>query len=370
MLRRQAAEGGDATTGGSTEDGLFIAVISSKRPHNVPRIEWKLFAGGAMRENVAWIVGAGEADAYGAAGARGRVVEGGALCKSRNLAIELAKKARCSHVVELSDDLKRVEVVRAGDSIAHFYDASLWRKPATLKQQNAVGSNKVEVSPVAAARLVVAVMRATGCKLGGAYVTANPGLACGMAPTTLCHFIVGDFAVLDVACPLRFDERFRLKEDYDLTAQHLRAYGRAARCNRVLCEFEHYTNRGGAVDVRTDSTEQHVIQLLHHKWPGCFRTHGTRGPNEVLLQWDRRDVSLGGTRAVDPTPLPEGCAVETQPPVDVVPPAETADGPRDTAADDDAGEHNDERPEAAGLPLLRGTTSERRDEDDLAAAAA
>ena len=83
------------------------------------------------------------------------------------------------------------------------------------------------------------------------------------------------------------------------------------RSNRILCLFEHYDNPGGAVDVRNDEREQHAIQILHHKWPGAFRQHGTRGPNEVLFQWDQRDVSLGGRKKVERRPPPEGVAPVT-----------------------------------------------------------
>ena len=70
------------------------------------------------------------------------------------------------------------------------------------------------------------------------------------------------------------------------------------------------------MDVRNDEREQHAIQLLHHKWPGAFRQHGTRGPNEVLFKWDQRDVSLGGTKKhkrVDPPPGIDPVAIERKP---------------------------------------------------------
>ena len=70
------------------------------------------------------------------------------------------------------------------------------------------------------------------------------------------------------------------------------------------------------MDVRNDEREQHAIQLLHHKWPGAFRQHGTRGPNEVLFKWDQRDVSLGGTKKhkrVDPPAGIDPVAIERKP---------------------------------------------------------
>ena len=74
-----------------------------------------------------------------------------------------------------------------------------------------------------------------------------------------------------------------LKEDYDFTAQHLHTYGQIARLNRVFVKAKHYTNAGGAVAVRNDEREQYNIKILRRKWPGVFRAHPFRGPNEVRM---------------------------------------------------------------------------------------
>ena len=46
---------------------------------------------------------------------------------------------------------------------------------------------------------------------------------------------------------------------------------------------KHYTNAGGAVAVRNDEREQYNIKILRRKWPGVFRAHPFRGPNEVRM---------------------------------------------------------------------------------------
>jgi hypothetical protein len=72
-------------------DALLFCVISKGRAENVPAMERALRAGGAAAEAIVWIVGAGEAAAYSAAGAS-RALEGGKLCASRNAALDEARR--------------------------------------------------------------------------------------------------------------------------------------------------------------------------------------------------------------------------------------------------------------------------------------
>jgi hypothetical protein len=55
--------------------------------------------------------------------------------------------------------------------------------------------------------------------------------------------------------------------------------GVVIRFNRLFIEVKHYTNEGGAVDVRTGQSEQYNIRILRRKWPGVFQNQ--RRPNEV-----------------------------------------------------------------------------------------
>ena len=90
------------------------------------------------------------------------------------------------------------------------------------------------------------------------------------------------------------------------TAAHLAKYGKVTRCNRVMVTATHYTNPGGAVADRDDTSEQYNISVLRHKWPGVFPQHGTRGPNEVSMRWNMRSTILGGNKNVKRPPAPEG----------------------------------------------------------------
>jgi hypothetical protein len=83
-------------------------------------------------------------------------------------------------------------------------------------------------------------------------------------------------------CDLLFDEKLTLKEDYDYTLQHLKKYGNTFRYQKYLFEFQHYKNKGGAVDYRTETEEQKNINYLFAKWGAKIKLNIKR-KNEILI---------------------------------------------------------------------------------------
>lgn len=212
-------------------------------------------------------------------------VVGGKLCPARNKALRDA--ARLGKVcVQVSDDITGWEFMDSK------LDASALRATGAtrmLKVANAaVSSSRIVVSPLAAARFLLAKMRAAEPRprLGGVLPTGNSAMALLAQMTTPDGFILGDFFVHD-ASPLRFDESITLKEDYDFTCSHLDRYGSVMRCNRLCIKVAHETNPGGAVDARdaAGEKERHNIKILMKKWPGVFKLHSTRGDTQVKMKW-------------------------------------------------------------------------------------
>jgi hypothetical protein len=237
---------------------LHVAVISARRPHAVPAMLAHL---GDLAGDTTWYVGAGESDAYRAAGAAA-TVEAGALCPARNAALDDAA-ARGRDCLQLSDDLRWVGWAhgRTADSVERLS------------------------------------LRAAAVLLGRALADAGPAELAGVAPTANAyfagagiqstHFVVGDLMLVRAGCPLRFDETLLLKEDYDYTCQHLARYGRVARVGRLLASFAHRSNPGGAVAYRTAAAEQAAIARLMARWPNAIAPNPRRA-NEVLLRWKKR----------------------------------------------------------------------------------
>ena len=54
------------------------------------------------------------------------------------------------------------------------------------------------------------------------------------------------------------------------------------RYQKYLFTFEHYSNKGGAVDVRDDKEEQRIIRILKSKWGEKVRMN-TKRKNEILI---------------------------------------------------------------------------------------
>ncbi len=237
------------------ETNAYIAVISHQRPQNVPKLS-------ALIGNATWYVGKGEKQIYQNHGAE-RVVEGGGLCESRNMALRdsWALGLPC---VQLSDDLRQLKIARV--------------------QKESAREVSVNASFVEVVNHMLNRMKEADVRLAGIAPTANIFYFNPEKCVSKNLFIVGDFIIVD-ECDLFFDEKLRLKEDYDYTLQHLTKYGAVARCNDVLAHFLHRTNAGGACAVRTSALEKEMILYLKLKWgTDKIRDNGRR-PDEILLRW-------------------------------------------------------------------------------------
>lgn len=223
-----------------------------------------------------WYVDAESLEDYKALGLKALV--GGKLTPSRNKALDDAA-ARKKICVQMSDDIAAWEY-RHGERASNKTDDAM-NKAHALAQ-------RFIVTPVAAARFIVAKMRASPDKpkLGGVYMLGSCARTFAGPEFVDHHFILGDFFVVDKGSSVRFDENMKLKEDYDFTCAHLKAHGSVLRCNRMTLTVKHYSNCGGAVATRDSKgvEEQRNIAILKSKWPGCFHKHPKR-KNEVVLRW-------------------------------------------------------------------------------------
>jgi hypothetical protein len=181
------------------------------------------------------------------------VFETGNLMRSRNFALEHAFKNK-KICVQLSDDIKKVVINK------NFGD---------LK--------KVDLD-YAINDIVNKFNNVKGVKLLGVPPTDNYFFANKIVSVNT--FCIGDMLFIKPN-PLRFDEQLTLKEDYDYTLQHMER-GDVIRYQKYLFTFEHYSNAGGAVDVRDDKEEQKNIRILKSKWKEKVRLNKKR-KNEILI---------------------------------------------------------------------------------------
>lgn len=231
---------------------VFVGIISHLRSENVPKMH------NIVGENVTWVVGDNEKEIYKHSGAKS-IIEGGGLCESRNVILDVAQAQGADAAVELSDDLKVIKLAVDKDN-----------------------KNSKIISFDDAVSIMIEACIGLGAKMAGAAPTNNAFFFNPNKPYHTRAFIVGDFiTVLDTN--LRFDEKLKLKEDYDYTLQHIYKYGSVARCNAILASFLHRTNAGGACAYRNEKREQKAIRYLKAKWPNHIKDNPKR-PNEILIK--------------------------------------------------------------------------------------
>ena len=220
-----------------------VYVISAGRYNNLPFSD-------AQKRQYIFCVKDGEKKLYQDCGCKD-VYETGKLIPSRNFALDHAFKKN-QICIQLSDDIKEVKTNPSGES--------------------------VDLESVVE-ELAEKFKKTTGVYLLGIPPTDNPFFA--KAIVSKNTFCIGDL-FFSKPNPLRFDEKLTLKEDYDYTLQHIATFGGVVRSNDLLAEYKHYSNSGGAVEVRSTPNEQRNIAYLKSKWGAAIRDNPRR-PNEILL---------------------------------------------------------------------------------------
>lgn len=69
----------------------------------------------------------------------------------------------------------------------------------------------------------------------------------------------------------RFDERFRVKEDYELTLRCIKEDGGVVAARYLYWENSHWKDPGGCALYRTQLVELRAIKLLKELYPGMIR---------------------------------------------------------------------------------------------------
>lgn len=242
-----------------------------------------------------------------------RALVGGKLTAARNKALDDAQ-AQGKVCVQCSDDISAWEYREGVRTAVRTDDA--------MNAAHAAATRYV-ISPVAAARFVLAKMRSSEeprPRLGGVYPLGSCARTFAGDAFSRKHFVIGDFFIAE-GSSVRFDEEMRLKEDYDFTCTHLHRHGAVLRCNRLTLSVKHYSNCGGACTNRDQkgAEEKRNIAILRRKWPGVFRANPKRA-NEVIMCWKKGSALARGPADDDEADVGEVDEVEG-----------TADGEDDSA---------------------------------------
>lgn len=234
----------------------LVAVVSHARPGNVQLMEKH-----GLPDDTEWYVKSGEGHEYRMYGAK-RVREvalSDSVTDQREAVLRTAWYEGYEEVVMIDDDLRRLKLL-------------------DMK----TGEKKVILIPEA-----ISILSAACDEYKVNYA--------GVGPTDNAYFVKKEvhldkyvrsalIVVRPSTPPIWYDTEFRVKEDYDFSAQHLAAQGAIARVDTLLASFQYKTNRGGCQLYRNDDVEQEAIARLLHKWPGKIKRNSRR-ENEVLMRW-------------------------------------------------------------------------------------
>jgi glycosyltransferase involved in cell wall biosynthesis len=80
-----------------------------------------------------------------------------------------------------------------------------------------------------------------------------------------------------------FDERYKVKEDYEICLRHIRDKGGILAVRYLHWENDHWDKDGGCKDYRTIQVEKHCIKMLIRDYPGMVRS-AKRKANQFTIE--------------------------------------------------------------------------------------
>jgi TET-Associated Glycosyltransferase len=185
------------------------------------------------------------------------------ITKTRNWILDRAKDRR---VVMVDDDVKSAGWVRLNDVTSNTVklDEAEWI-PEMIRLFDLTEQMKYRIWGVATMNATRAVYPWKPF-LFRSYVTAS------------CMGILNDGRT-------RFDERFQVKEDYELNLRCIQEDGGIVAARYLYWTNSHWTDAGGCAGYRTQLMELRCIKLLVSMYPGMIR-RVTRGGSQYSIDLD------------------------------------------------------------------------------------
>ena len=108
--------------------------------------------------------------------------------------------------------------------------------------------------------------RDMGVYLWGVNINQDKQVYREYSPFSTLSFIGGPFGVFMRGSGLRYDEALPLKEDYDMTLQHLNKFRKVLRVNSHFYSVKQSEQTGGCATYRNYKREEEQLQRLIDKW--------------------------------------------------------------------------------------------------------
>ena len=119
-------------------------------------------------------------------------------------------------------------------------------------------------------------------KLWGMNVNIDKQCYREYTPFSMVSYIGSPFSC-HIDSDLRYDERLSLKEDYDITLQHLNKYRKVLRLNKFHYDVKQAKQIGGCAAYRNIERETNQLKLLQKKWGSDIvkYDHNDRSHNSI-----------------------------------------------------------------------------------------
>lgn len=229
-------------------DKILIAIPSKGRARKVSSLA--LLGGATSRETVTIFCPESESDAY--FDEHSHVVNVHAVPASfkgitatRNYILDYARKW----------DIRRV--IQADDDARHF---TYFQGDAKTPGIRVPDDRKLDLF-----NQFFEMAEDLGTNLWGFQVSYDPKFYREFTPFSFTSPVVGNFMGI-IEDGQRFDERLKLKEDYDFSLQSLHKYRRILRVNKYSWAVHHHETDGGCKTYRAFDTESQAIKILQKKW--------------------------------------------------------------------------------------------------------
>lgn len=120
-----------------------------------------------------------------------------------------------------------------------------------------------------------------GIENGGSKFANHP-----LQPFSLKSIINASCMGIVANAGIYFDERFQVKEDYDLMLSEYKKTGMSLKAKYFYIRTQHWDNKGGCVDYRTSEMEENAISLLEQRYPFMVKKGGRKNEHQILISWD------------------------------------------------------------------------------------
>lgn len=120
-------------------------------------------------------------------------------------------------------------------------------------------------------------------RIWGIATQGSPRSVYPYKPFLFRSYVTASFMGICNESGIRFDESFRVKEDYEINLRCVAEDGGVVAARYLFWQNEHWTTDGGCKDYRTIEMESDCIKRLQKMYPGQVKQI-TRGGAEVSIE--------------------------------------------------------------------------------------